>query len=694
MKVMKGMKGMKGNFMKSRRLPLFLLAIGLTSSVVIAQVQAPPVVADAANRGNVEGVRALLKQGADVNAAQPDGMTALHWAAERGDVAMAEMLLYAGANTAAVTRIGQYTALHLASRSGSAPVVKALIKAGANVSAKSGTGSVTPLHLAAGSGSVDAVVALLDKGADVNAKETEWDQTPLIFAAAADRYDVVLTLLKRGADVKAASKALNLTTQSAADRQAVAVQRQVLAAAVPRGEDPTASQQQAAIQAAREFYLTGKAPEPPAAAGAAAGGGRGGGRGGAAPPAAGGAAPAPDAAAPQAGRGGQGGGTGGAQQPIDRLNEDGPPPALSAKGGMTALHHAARQGNVKTASALLEGGSEINRKSADGNSPLLVAIINGQFDVAMLLIQQGAEVNQPAEGLGVTPLWAAINTRWQPRTRFPQPQEMELQKATYLDVMEALLKKGADPDARTRVHPWYMVYTGCGNGNCGLPSTVGSTAFWRSAFSVDVDAMRLLVKYGADPYIPTMTGAGGGGGGRGGGAAGGRGGAPAGRGAGPAGAAPGGAPAPDNAAPAAPPEPRVDPSGMPPVPAAGPGIYAIHAAAGVEYGEGFIGNAHRHAPNGWMPSIKYLVEELGFDVNMRDDGGYTPLHHAAARGDNEMIKYLVSKGADVKAVSRRNQTTADMANGPVSRISPFPETIKLLVSLGAVNNNKCASCAP
>ena len=92
--------------------------------------------------------------------------------------------------------------------------------------------------------------------------------------------------------------------------------------------------------------------------------------------------------------------------------------------------------------------------------------------------------------------------------------------------------------------------------------------------------------------------------------------------------------------------------------------------------------------------MKYLVEELGADVNQRDNDGYTPLHHAAARGDNEMILYLVSKGADVKAVSRRGQTTADMANGPVSRISPFPETIALLVKLGAKNNNRCQCCAP
>ena len=59
-----------------------------------------------------------------------------------------------------------------------------------------------------------------------------------------------------------------------------------------------------------------------------------------------------------------------------------------------------------------------------------------------------------------------------------------------------------------------------------------------------------------------------------------------------------------------------------------------------------------------------------------------------------MIQYLVSKGADVKAVSRRGQTTADMANSPVSRISPYPETIALLERLGSKNNHKCASCIP
>jgi hypothetical protein len=79
-------------------------------------------------------------------------------------------------------------------------------------------------------------------------------------------------------------------------------------------------------------------------------------------------------------------------------------------------------------------------------------------------------------------------------------------------------------------------------------------------------------------------------------------------------------------------------------------------------------------------------------VNAIDYDGNTAVHHAAARGDNAMILYLVSKGADVTRVNRAGQTTADLANGPVQRVEPFPETIGLLVKLGARNSNKCVSC--
>ena len=111
---------------------------------------------------------------------------------------------------------------------------------------------------------------------------------------------------------------------------------------------------------------------------------------------------------------------------------------------------------------------------------------------------------------------------------------------------------------------------------------------------------------------------------------------------------------------------------------ADPRILPIHAATGVGYGEGFAANSHRYAPTGFLPAIKYLVEELGADVNAADHEGNTPLHLCASRGDNECIKFLVSKGADVTRVNREGNTTVDMANGPVQRTQPYPETIKLL----------------
>ena len=86
--------------------------------------------------------------------------------------------------------------------------------------------------------------------------------------------------------------------------------------------------------------------------------------------------------------------------------------------------------------------------------------------------------------------------------------------------------------------------------------------------------------------------------------------------------------------------------------------------------------------------MRYLVEELGLDVNIRDHNGYNVVHHAASRGDSEMVRYLVDHGADVMAVSRRGETTA----GPYQRTQPFPETLALLESLGARNNHNCLSC--
>jgi ankyrin repeat protein len=607
-----------------------LLLTGTAALLTTAFLGAAPVpapVADAAMRGDREAVRGLLKQGADANAAQGDGMTPLHWAADRGDAAIAEMLLYAGANVSAVTRVGQYTPLHLASRGGKLAVVQALLKAGANVAQRTNPSGVTALHLAAEAGNPDIVTLLVDAGADLDAREAEWGQTPLMFAASLNRASAITVLLDRGADPGITTRTVDIADMLALDRAAGQRQKKVLDASVPKGAQPTPSQVQAAIEASRELYASGKIPPPDKN---------------------------------EAGRGEADGANAANSFNPEEIN-----PPVATKGGLTALLHAARQGHLEATRALLDGGASVNQVGAgDPTSALLMAVLNGQFDLAMFLIERHANPNLAAAN-GATPLWAAVNTQWQPRTRYPQPQETEQQTATYLDVMKALLDAGADVNARIRTHPWYLVYSGCGNRNCGLADTAGSTAFWRAAYATDVAAMKLLVARGADPNIPTIA-------------------PPAPVRRGPQGGGPGQDGMPGAAAPVKP--------AWPAIPPGGPGAFAIHAAAGVEYGEGFAGNAHRHAPDGWMPSVKYLVEELGADVNARDNDGYTPLHHAAARGDNDMILYLVSKGADVTAIARSGQTVADMANGPVQRVSPFPATVALLEKLGSKNSHRCVSC--
>src|SRR6187401_3102421 len=165
-----------------------IVALAVALSVGIHAAESP--VADAAARGDREAVKTLLKQAADVNAAQGDGMTALHWAAMNGDLELAQMLIFAGANVRATTRLGTYTPLYLASQQGHGKVIQALVKAGGDVKAGTPNGT-TPLMVAAASGEVEAVRVLIDNGADVNAKDGVRKQTALMYAAASNRAAVI-----------------------------------------------------------------------------------------------------------------------------------------------------------------------------------------------------------------------------------------------------------------------------------------------------------------------------------------------------------------------------------------------------------------------------------------------------------------------------------------------------------------------
>ncbi|HVB37563.1 MAG TPA: ankyrin repeat domain-containing protein, partial [Vicinamibacterales bacterium] len=194
----------------ARRRLRFSLSLVAVVCVMVPLSAAPSdsPVADAAMHHDAAAVKALLLQGGDVNAAQGDGMTALHWAARDGNVELVQMLVYAGANLEATTRLGGYTPLHLAARDGRAEVVDALLNAGARAKATTSSGT-TPLMLAAAAGNTAAVTALLHHGADVNARETAKGETALMFAAAADRVDAINVLLQHGADTKVTTTVLD-----------------------------------------------------------------------------------------------------------------------------------------------------------------------------------------------------------------------------------------------------------------------------------------------------------------------------------------------------------------------------------------------------------------------------------------------------------------------------------------------------
>jgi ankyrin repeat protein len=127
-------------------------------------------------------------------------------------------------------------------------------------------------------------------------------------------------------------------------------------------------------------------------------------------------------------------------------------------------------------------------------------------------------------------------------------------------------------------------------------------------------------------------------------------------------------------------------SGADPKLATDGGDTALMVAAGL----GWAPNNTTTVPDAWLATVEYCLS-LGLDVNAVDEKGYTALHGAAFRGDNDLIKYLVSKGAKVDVKTKEGDTVADMANGPIAHSIPHPDTVALLESLGSANSHNCRS---
>jgi uncharacterized protein len=365
----------------------FLLASGLSAAV-------PSVVADAAMRGDKAAVRALIDKKSDVNAAQVDGTTALHWAVRADDLELTEMLLKAGARPSAANQSGA-TPMLLSAMNGNAAILERLIQAGADPNAPLTKTGDTALMIAARTGKVDAVRALLDHGAKVNARESWGGTTALMWAVSERHSDVAQLLLEHGAEVNAKSN--------------------FVPSASGRGFEGTAPVVPKGNQTIEEF----------------------------------------------------------------------------ASGWMTPLMFAAREDDLESAHILIEKGADVNAVSADGKDALSLALFNGSYEVAALLIDSHANVNH-ADAQRFTPLfWAVDRRNMETAPNFPWMVTKDP-----LPVIKKLLDAGADPNAVINSTPRARMRE-------GSPRIVFATALMRAAFAGDLELVKLLLARGADPHIPS-----------------------------------------------------------------------------------------------------------------------------------------------------------------------------------------------
>jgi ankyrin repeat protein len=458
----------------------------LILTLTLALATGVPIV-NAVKGGDRAAALALIDARADVNEREADGTTALHYAAHRNDLELAQRLLDAGADPNAKNDYGA-TPMSEAAVTGNAALIEALVEAGADVESANADGQ-TALMVVARTGNVEAARVLLRRGADANTQERWRGQTALMWAAAQNQPDVVRLLVEVGADVDARSIVNDWPRQVTAEPRAV----------------------------------------------------------------------------------------------------------YRPAGGLTPLLYAAREGCVACGVTLVEAGADLSLADPEGVSPLLLAILNQQYDLAAYLIRQGADVDQ-WDWYGRTPLYAAVDLNTIPRGG--RPDRPSLNETTSLQIIEQLLAGGANPNPRLKLAP---PFRNIGNDR-GLDRliSIGATPLLRAAKAFDAPAVRLLLEHGALPNLPSAGGV----------------------------------------------TPTMAAAGQGSVDADTRGLYTT---ADVQERS--------------IASLTLLIE-AGGEINAKDGGrGLTPLHEAARWGWNDVVRFLVDRGADLEATDSRGLTPVDSAMG-------------------------------
>lgn len=325
------------------------------------------------------------------------------------------------------------TALHWAARWDDSEMAGMLIHAGAKVQAANGDGA-TPLFLATENGSAAMIETLLKGGADVNAPVLSHGETALMMAARSGHADAVKALLDHGAQLNVQDTLRGTTALMWAAEQGHAAVVQLL---TERGAD---------------LRIQSTALTPPGRRG-----------------------------------------LGFASSNVIFGASGRAKPKEPAKGGLTALLFAVREGSLDCVRILVSKGADVSQAAVDGSGPLLVAVQNGRYEIANFLLDHAANPNL-ANAKGWTPLYLAVKNRNQESTAIPGPSADGV-----LDSITALLDHGADPNARikadTEVH----------QGMTALwLREAGATPLLRAALSGDLTVIRLLLAHHADPSIPTL----------------------------------------------------------------------------------------------------------------------------------------------------------------------------------------------